>query len=156
MKTFQISDILGKQDPCTAPNFLGVFPSDRLIPPHQNIQFIVCNLDGHKFKGSHWICIYLEKTRKGYKGEYFCSFGQYPRVLNIEKYLNKYCYTWTFNKYPIQKVLTNTCGHHVIFYLSKRCRGFSMRTIVNHLLSKHDPDIYVYKHVIRNYKIKKT
>src|SRR5277367_856730 len=154
MKTNQIYNILGKQDPCTSPYFLGVFPSDRLVPPRQNKQFIVCNLDGHKFKGSHWICIYLEKHGNGYKGEYFCSFAQYPRVRNIENYLNQYCTSWIWNKRPVQHILSDTCGYHVIYFLVNRCKGFSMQTIVSNLLLTNNPDVFVYNFVLYNYLIK--
>jgi len=154
MKTNQIYNILGIQDSCTSPNFLGVFPSDMLVAPHQNKQFIVCNLDGHKFKGSHWVCIYLEKRGGGYIGEYFCSFGQYPRVLKIENYLNKHCTSWVWNKKQIQHELSNTCGHHVIYFLANRCRGYSMQAIISHLLYSYNPDVTVYNFVLSNYSIK--
>jgi len=153
MKTNQIYDILGKQDSCTSPYFLGVFPSDKLPPPVLNKQFIVCNLDGHKLKGSHWICIYLEKQLNGYKGEYFDSFARYPRVRNIENYLNANCISWVWNNQPVQNIFSDTCGHHVIYFLAKRCRGFSMQSIVSQL--QVNPDYTVYNFVLEHYLIRK-
>jgi hypothetical protein len=150
MKTHEISRILGKLDPCTKKAFLGVFPSDRLIPPSRNREFIVCNLDGVKFRGSHWVGIYLEKVLGGgYKGEYYDSFGRRPDNVHIKNWLNYYCKTWTYNKIRVQNYLADTCGQHVIYYASKRCRGFSMDEIVSML--KSNPDVAVINYVQNEY-----
>jgi hypothetical protein len=153
MKTFELEHILGRQDPCTKKSFLGVFPSDLIPPPRRCIEFMVCNLDGHLFQGSHWVCVYLEKGDGGYyKGEYYDSFGRGPNH-RIKRYLDKYCKSWTQNNVSVQNFLAKTCGHHVIYYLTKRCRGLNMNEIVTFLKYKTcNPDYYVFNFVQRNFK----
>jgi hypothetical protein len=155
MKTYEISRILGKRDPCTKKAFLGVFPSDSLISPlGQNKRvYIVCNLDGVKFQGSHWVGIYLEKIGGGggYKGEYYDSFGRRPDNVHIKKWLNYYCKTWTYNKTRVQNYLADTCGQHVIYYASKRCRGLTMDEITRLLKSSGNPDVEIFNYVKKMY-----
>src|SRR5277367_6372046 len=92
MRTYQLENILGLQDPCTRRSFMGVFPSDIHVTPRRKKEFIVFNLDGHLLEGSHWVAVVLEKKNsKHYQGEYFDSFGRRPQNINIIKYLNKYC-----------------------------------------------------------------
>ena len=40
------------------------------------------------------------------RGEYFDSFGRRPTA-NFERYLNRHCSSWTFNRRQLQSVISN-------------------------------------------------
>ena len=156
MRTYQLENILGLQDPCTRRSFLGVFPSDIHVTPRRKKEFIVFNLDGHLLEGSHWVAVALEKKKKNskhYHGEYFDSFGRKPININIIKYLNKYCKkNWTWNTQQVQHKLEDTCGPHVIYYLNQKCLGYSLKYITRGLLTrKPNPDTFVTNFINDNY-----
>jgi len=104
-------------------NFDGVFSIDTLP---DNPRLLVCNPDASHQPGSHWICISVEDGR----GEFFDSFGRRPNE-KFERYLNRYCYSWTFNDRQLQSIVSKFCGHYCICYCMLRSRGIDMRKIVN-------------------------
>ena len=103
--------------------FDGVFSTDTLP---EKPRLLVCNTDASDKPGQHWICMHFEDGR----GEYFDLFGQQP-IANVERYLNRHCSSWTFNRRQLQSVISKFCGHYCIYYCMLRSRGIDMPKIVN-------------------------
>ena len=104
-------------------DFDGVFSVDTLP---DKPRLLVCNTDASDKPGRHWICMHFEAGR----GEYFDSFGRRPTE-NFERYLNRHCSSWTFNRRQLQSVISKFCGHYCIYYCMLRSRGIDMPKIVN-------------------------
>ena len=104
-------------------DFDGVFSVDTLP---DKPRLLVCNTDASDKPGRHWICMHFEAGR----GEYFDSFGRRPTE-NFERYLNRHCSSWTFNRRQLQSVISKFCGHYCIYYCMLRSRGLDMPKIVN-------------------------
>ena len=120
MNTKQIERVLRR---ARVKDFDGVFSADTLpSKPH----LLVVNTDDSHKPGRHWVCMWV---KNGY-GEYFDSFGQ-PPTANFERYLNRHCSSWTFNRRQLQSVISRFCGHYCICYCVLRSRGISMPKIVN-------------------------
>ena len=64
----------------------------------------------------------------GGRGEYYDSLGLPPMYEEFVDFLPK---KLTFNSRTVQKVISEYCGHHCIYYLCNRLKGRTMRTIVN-------------------------
>jgi len=93
MNTKQIDRVLRR---ARVKDFVGVFSADTLpSKPH----LLVVNIDDSHKPGRHWVCAWV---KNGY-GEYFDSFGQ-PPTANFERYLNRHCSSWTFNRRHLQSV----------------------------------------------------
>ena len=86
----------------------------------------MCNTDASDKPGQHWICMHFEDGR----GEYFDSFGRRPTA-NFERYLNRHCSSWTFNRRQLQSVSSKFCGHYCIYYCMLTSRGIDIPKIVN-------------------------
>ena len=94
MNTEEIDRVLRRT---CAKDFDGVFSAGTLPEkPH----LLVVNTDPAHRPGRHWVCMWMEN---GY-GEYFDSFGQ-PPTANFERYLNRHCSSWTFNRRQLQSVI---------------------------------------------------
>jgi len=120
MNTEEIERVLKRM---CAKDFDGVFSADTLPEkPH----LLVVNTDPAHRPGRHWVCMYVEN---GY-GEYFDSFGR-PPTANFERYLNRHCSSWTFNRRQLQSVISRFCGHYCIYYCMLRSRGIDMPKIVS-------------------------
>ena len=101
----------------------GIFSVDTLL---EKPRLLVCNTDASDKPGRHWICMHFESGR----GEYFDSFGRRPTA-NFERYLNRHCSSWTFNRRQLQGVISKFCGHYCIYYCVLRSRGIDTPAIVN-------------------------
>jgi hypothetical protein len=124
METQQIFAAL-KSEPSTTNNFSGVYPIDK-IPLKQHLDlnengetFIVVNLDPAHKKGSHWVAIYVNVSRR--VNEYFDSYGREPPVL-LHKFLGSYLQS----SIQVQSALSTTCGQWCMIYIWHRCNGFTL------------------------------
>ena len=72
----QIEDVMKRYK-----DFKGVYPIDRIneIPVNKNTKKfgVIVNLDHHNQPGSHWVAIYVDKS-KDKALEYYDSFGDQP------------------------------------------------------------------------------
>jgi len=119
MNSDEIERILSRR----LPDFDGVFSIDTLPDdPH----LLVCNTDPSDKPGRHWICICIEDER----GEFFDSFGHRP-IAAFERYMNRHCSYWTYNRKQIQSVVSRFCGHYCIYYCILRSKGIDMTKVVH-------------------------
>jgi len=95
MNTEEIDRILRRH----VRDFDGVFSTDTL-PEKSRLLF--CDTDASDKPRRHWICMHFKNGR----GEYFDSFGRRPTA-NFERYLNRHCSSWTFNRRQLQSVISN-------------------------------------------------
>ncbi len=106
------------------PHFVGVYPLDEVCQwtklPRNDETFgcLIVNMDPSYLPGTHWFALYLD-YRKRY-AEVFDSYGRLP-PLRLQRWLNKLCYRWTYNKRLVQGPLTMLCGGYCIFFLNLRC-----------------------------------
>lgn len=80
---------------------------------------MIVNMDPSHLPGTHWLAVYISGNRRK-PGEVFDSYGRVP-PLTLQRWLNKYCTTWTFNKRFLQDPLSPLCGAYCIYVLNKRC-----------------------------------
>jgi len=96
-------------------HYRGCFPADCLPTVDRSPFGIITNTDPSNLPGTHWVAIFL----KNRIGEYFDSAGSYPPP-RIEKYLNRNCLYWKFNRKLIQQPNTMSCGRYCLYFLKRR------------------------------------
>lgn len=97
---------------------------------------LILNLDEHDEPGSHWVAVFMDKTRRSF--EYFDSFGQSaPEEVNdlfedVEYYSDK---RWKFLENGIVHQLRNSeCGVYAIHFIVKRLSGSSFHSVVSDII----------------------
>ena len=135
-------------------HFLGVFPIDRLpVLPSLNCLngaggfCMIVNTDPSSLPGTHWLAVYINGDRRK-PGEVFDSYGRVP-PLTLQRWLTKYCTTWTHTKRFLQGPLSSLCGVYCIFVLDLKCTtGRSFKEIVDsefcELAVKNDSKMRTY------------
>jgi hypothetical protein len=114
-----------KKDPCLSISS-GVLSADELSLIKRPGSYIV-NTDPSYLSGQHWLAIYV--ARNG-SVEVFDSLGYPP---NHYPFLKTYLKgkTFTHNSKRWQKSGTITCGQFCLFYLYHKCRGLTLKDIVD-------------------------
>ena len=107
--------------------YRGVFACDELPVIDVRPTVIVVNTDPASRPGQHWICVYFDED--GY-GEFFDSFGLQPKRV-FDRYMDKYCIAWTFNKKQLQSLVSRFCGHYCIWYCMMKFRKVALTVLVN-------------------------
>jgi len=105
----------------------------------------VINTDKSDGPGQHWVASYVD-----YHGqvEYFDPYGLPPTLPEIRKFLRTNSRSWTHNDVMLQGINTITCGHHCLFYLYHRTRGYTLCDIQTMLQnSLYDMDEIVVQFV---------
>ncbi len=142
MNTDQLDRILRK-DPYTGPWFKGIYARDRLPKPTAPAVYMFNTDPSHK-PGEHWLGVYV-----GLDGvEFFDSFGREPTG-PFATFMKK-CGPYVYNPVWLQGPWTAVCGQYCLYYLLKRCRGFSMDAIVKQFgsnLEENDRFVYNYMNV---------
>lgn len=138
MNETQIQKIVNKNLSLKS-KFIGCFPIDRLPDIQKFPACFIVNFDTFYEKGSHWVAV--DCVNKNVV-EYFDSFGRPPKTEVLEKFK-----VVSFNKKVLQSMITDTCGHFCLFYLIKKCQGFSMYEIVSFLESQINADKYVANYI---------
>lgn len=120
------------------PNKVGTIPSS-----------FVFNSDKSGGPGEHWVACYFDFNGSG---EYFDPYGLPPLWHEFDNFMEKNSWTpWTFSNTALQGDGTKTCGHHCLFYLYHRTRGYSLCDIQTMLLnSQYNMDDIVVQFVNSN------
>ena len=107
--------------------FMGVFSSDTLPTSiKKRPAIIVCNTDPSDRGGEHWICIYIDKNRRG---EFFDFFGRRP-CQPFCSFMDRHCINWTYNDRQLQHILSTVCGNYCVFFAIYKSYGHEMHRIV--------------------------
>ena len=104
-----------------------MFASDELPVINVRPSVIVVNTDPASRPGRHWICMYLDEDALG---EFFDSFGLWPQRV-FERFMDKHCVTWTFNKKQMQSLVSRFCGHYCIWYCMMKFRKVTLYELMN-------------------------
>ena len=107
--------------------YRGVFACDELPDVSTRPSVIVVNTDPANRPGRHWICIYFDGDGHG---EIFDSFGLRP-IRVFERYMDKHCVAWTFNKKQMQSLVSRFCGHYCIWYCVMKFRKVTLNELIN-------------------------
>lgn len=117
-------------DPCTGPVFggLAMRNSPELPFVERNRGLYVLNTDVLQGDGEHWCLVFFE----GAKEEFFDPFGRPPDVYGFEHLLTKRKQTKKrqYSSVCVQDLFGVTCGAHCLFFGFQRCRGFTMKEIL--------------------------
>ncbi len=122
MNTAQLYSILGT-DSEVSRFFVGVFPSNKIPIVEQGC--MVINEEPSGKEGSHWVALF--KFDNGIV-EYFDSYGRQPTAKWIKAYLTGELVVVCEKQ--VQSLLSDTCGHHCVYYLCHRTRGMPYEDIV--------------------------
>ena len=132
MNSAQIDAAL-RSDRCTKYTFAGVFPSDALAILVKQLlpACYVVNLDPSSKPGSHWVCFYFPDNLAD-PAEYFDSYGQPVQKGAMERFWRKYGHkSCATSKKRLQGYFSTACGQYCIYYLTLRCRGYTMNEVCN-------------------------
>ena len=105
----------------------GVFPRDKIPQRVTYPSAYVFNTHPHNKEGEHWVAVYIDGDGVG---EYFDSFGLPPLLESFGNFMFETTVEWIFNRFTIQGVTANTCGHFCVYYLARKFAGDSMRGIL--------------------------
>ena len=120
-----------RNHPITRKRFGGVFARDTLPTTTETKKknsdcFYVVNLDSRNEPGSHWVVLHTCGGR--HQSEYFDSYGWPPQKKEFIKFMkDKYIHSVKELQHPFSTV----CGQWCMFFILLRCRGKSMREIIN-------------------------
>ena len=121
-------------------DFHGVFPSDMLPKFRLKSGTYIFNLGASDTPGFHWIAIRFNKDSS--TGFYFDSYGFYPFVPNILKFIQKNCITWKYNTRQLQSQHSTVCGHYVCVFALYTSMGYTPQEFIN-MMTTSDSDIKV-------------
>ena len=116
--------------PKTSKKFCGVFSSDKLPQTIDKYPCgLVVNTDASTKPGTHWIAVFLASPLNG---DWFDSYGKPPGFYGpaFAEFMNKHCDEWKFNDRKLQSDWSDVRGHHCIFYLGHRARGYKQDSTI--------------------------
>lgn len=123
--------------------FKGVFACNNLPTRIKLPALMIVNLSKNTESGTHWVAIYIDKSRNGY---YFDSFGMPPRNNFIIHYLETHVKKLNFNNKQLQHISSVKCGKYCcIFAISI----LKYRTIDN-FINKFSKNLFINEFVIEN------
>ena len=148
MNSLQIETILQRYKPLNN-KFIGVFSSNNI--PNIGTQKPFCFVANTMRKGTvgeHWIACYSDKPNTL---EYFDSFAEEPNCDMRQSMLANFSLVKQ-NKFSLQSLLSDTCGHYCICFLiirSKQCNNFSSVLRKLHSIPSESRDAVIKRFVQR-------
>jgi hypothetical protein len=109
--------------------FKGVYYADQIPRGNKKQSCFIANTDVSGLPGSHWVSFFF--PIKG-PPEYFDSGGKPPDYYHtfFEDVLVLEGPQYLYNATKVQARGSSTCGYFSIYFLYHRCRGLTMRSIV--------------------------
>ena len=110
----------------------GVFARDQLPTNIENYPYgFIVNTDTGNLPGRHWLAFYYTSEDIS---EFFDSYGHSPEHFPFES--------------SLQGRTSDVCGQYSLYYLLDRCRGVSMKTIVDQFgNNKEENDTFVHNFI---------
>ena len=135
MNTNQISNII-RSDPFGKNGFYDVLSRDQFIDLLNDIKTVktppqlrcVVNLDNSDSKGSHWVAVEIDNTKK--ESYYFDSYGIIPIFADMFYALLNVSGRFQYNMTPLQSIDTIVCGHYCVLYCLLRARGYAFNDVI--------------------------
>ena len=106
------------------PNFIGVFPRDRLPRVTRGTFSFVFNTDPGNKPGKHWVAVYVTSERT----DYFDSTGKAPIIQDFLVGLGRPIY---YSNYLIQAKESIACGLFACNFIRRRSQGESFCEILD-------------------------
>lgn len=125
---------------------VGVFPADQIPRVWTKPTAFVFNIDGHKKPGSHWVCVYVNKSDIGW---YFDSFGLPPIKPEFINRLRKNCKRFHWNTVQLQSETSNACGQFCIMFLFCMSAGLSMKQFLKKFYADPEQNEAIVKKFIK-------
>ena len=131
---------------------VGIFAADELPTRLHSlpVAFIV-NTDKRMDLGRHCVAFYISSSAKG---EFFDSYGNLPSYYSneFENFFDRNGMKLTYNEKGLQGFNSNVCGQYCTYYLSQRCSGMEMKSIVKPFTQNYaNNDQFVYCYVNRSF-----
>lgn len=113
---------------------VGVCASDQLSSITLDEFAIISNTESSDDEGLHWVCFY--KTAKMKHVDYFDSVGNDVLKYNthFRNFASKFAYVQQC-KTQFQSSSSDVCGKYCIWFLVKRSKGYSFKTLISGLSS---------------------
>jgi len=130
MNTGELNKILQRNE-ITSPLYVGCFPADRIPPIIRTPCCMVVNTGMAGTPGEHWVAIHVTSPSEA---DYFDSLADWPpNSAHIAAFLQRFS---NINRCPcpVQSDRSSACGKHVIYFLHRRCQGWSLLRVVWHLV----------------------
>ena len=119
------------KDKETAPHFRGVFARNAL-PSRPRKGFYIMNFDKTGQLGSHWVSMEIGKKYN----MYFDSYGREPPTFpHLTKFLAGKLLRR--NRKQVQHEYSMTCGQWCVYFIWRRCNGWSLASISQPFKSEH-------------------
>ena len=113
----------------------GVYPVNKIPPPHGIPFGAIVNLDKDNEPGSHWTAFYV--PAEGVP-EYFDSYGEDLNSKYLQKYFDKHGQGIRYNNKRLQGEYSSACGQYSVYYLYHRVRQIPMDRIVHAFSRNYD------------------
>lgn len=130
---------------------IGVYAADNIPRTLHTLPYgFIVNTDPHHLPGKHWIACFINENCIL---ELFDSYGNLPEKLSpyIKQYVNSFERYLTNNK-RLQSSDTRVCGQYCLHYFMSRCRGHSMKNIIDIFSDNFEQnDQFVYDFVEERY-----
>ena len=109
---------------------IGVYASNDIPKKKYPLPYgLIVNTDPHHPPGKHWVAFYIDE--RGLL-ETFDSYGIPPSLYSplMERFMN-YFEEQLIKTKRLRGSETRVCGQYCILYLMWRCKGYSMKDIIN-------------------------
>ena len=107
---------------------IGVYASNDIPKKKYPLPYgLIVNTDPHYLPGKHWVAFYIDE--RGLL-ETFDSYGIPSSLYSpfMERFMNTFEEQFINRDYRAQK---RVCGQYCLLYLMCRCKGYSMKDIIN-------------------------
>lgn len=142
MNTWELQNVM-LRDPAVLRQFGDVCAADELpsnISKRPSVYIV--NSDRKGRPGRHWMAFYFPK--KG-PSEFFDPLGRAPTYYNrtFKKVLLRNGPRYVYNRFRVQPYNTDTCGPFCLYFVTRRCRGWSMTRIVRECKLNRDKTLKI-------------
>ena len=118
--------------------FKGVFARNHFIDQCISYPSIyIINTDNSNQSGSQWTGVYFSID---HKCQYFDSYGIPPLFNDVVNKLRSIDSTFVYNSYVLQSLNTNVCGIYCIVFAIMKCKGYSLKDIIDLFLLTNNDD----------------
>jgi hypothetical protein len=127
MNTNQLHYAL-KNNSVTKSYFCGIYSYDTLSLIKRKPKLIICNTDPSYKSGEHWVLFFFNK----FSVEFFDPLGKDLNyyginfVIFVKKFVNYY-----ISNGRVQPIKSSLCGKYCLYYAFLRCKGYSMKQIMD-------------------------
>ena len=122
-------------------NFDGIFSIDTLKEIKEKPTLIVRNKDPSDKAGEHWVLFFFHDNTVDFYDSLAHEITYYGSefIYFIKRFANNLRYTVR----RTQPIKTDLCGHYCLYYVFKKCEGYSMEDIIVNFHNVHYYNVVV-------------